>query len=177
MSAAQENGSKAINSNALSDQPEEVRRQMMERILSAMRERGLALPTRSDAKRDDADSHELHRWLMDPRLGPALIKLFEAIAQVAAPAVASAAARGDMKRTYEMAPGHVEYFPTWSFWGRTFVRMDNIGSVPTVVMINDERFHLNPGEGHTKDGQWAAFPIRVVNTSELPGSLVAVTVT
>jgi hypothetical protein len=55
--------------------------------------------------------------------------------------------------------------------------MDNIGSVPTVVTINEERFHLNPGEGTTKDGLWAAFPIRVVNTSHLPDSLVAVTVT
>jgi hypothetical protein len=79
-----------------------------------------------------------------------------------------------MRQDYVFGPGHVEYFPTWSFWGRTFVRMRNTGSVPTVVMINEDRFHLDPGQETVKDGLWAAFPIRVVNTIEDPGSQVTV---
>ena len=173
--------------NSLSDQPEAVRQQMIGQLRELLGSRELSAPSTPGASPVSSTGHDgqaLQRWLMDPRVGPALVKLLDAIAQAIAPtakdappAASNVLSRGEMKRRYEMAPGHVEYFPTWSFWGRTFVRMDNIGSVPTVVTINEERFHLNPGEGTTKDGLWAAFPIRVVNTSELPGSLVAVTVT
>jgi hypothetical protein len=166
--------------NGLSDQPEAVRQQMLAQLAPAKQESRAA---RDAGTPPAAEAAGLQRWLVDPRVGPALVKLIDAIAQAAATAGSTrseptmTSSRGEMKREYILGPGHVEYFPTWSFWGRTFVRMINTGSVPTVVTINDDRFHLNPGEATTKDGQWAAFPIRVVNTSELPGSQVSVTVT
>jgi hypothetical protein len=162
---------KSSRGNGLSDQPEEVRQQTLGQLQGASTISGRGIST---------DGPKLDRWLRDPLVGPAIARLVDALvsASKAVPVVPpTATSRGDMKREYQMGPGHVEYFPTWSFWGTTFVRMVNIGTEPTVILINEERFHLNPGEGHTKDGKWAAFPIRVVNTSELPGSLVSVTVT
>lgn len=163
--------------NALSDQPESIRQQMMGKLAgsavaspAAAAGRGLELAALAAGE---------PRWLRDSGVSAAVERLVDALrATMSTPKAAPVAtSRGDMKREYQMGPGHVEYFPTWSFWGTTFVRMINIGTEATVVLINDERFHLNPGEAHTKDGKWAAFPIRVVNTSELPGSLVSVTVT
>jgi hypothetical protein len=85
--------------------------------------------------------------------------------------------KADMNREYALGPGHYEIFPTWSFWGETNVRIVNTGAVPTTVLVNDQRFHLNPGEATTVPGKWAAFPVRVTNTSELPNSEVHVRVT
>jgi len=106
-------------------------------------------------------------------LGAVVTQIAGAMQQKGAVAVS----KGDMKREYFLPPGGYEVFPTWSFWGETNVRLDNTGSVPTVALINDQRFHLNPGEGTTVPGKWAAFPIRVTNSSELPGSQLRVYVT
>lgn len=116
--------------------------------------------------------------LLDPTVLQIIAALMNAINNFATKreVPANGAARGDMQKTYEFGPGHVDYFPTWSFWGRTFVRMENIGSVPTTVMINEDRFQLEPGQATTKDGQWAAFPIRVANTNESIGSMVRIRV-
>jgi hypothetical protein len=152
--------------NALSDQPPHVR----EAILAQL-----------DATRSGKPPVASN---VDPRgLDPALIGAITAIVESVvgllrnrSPLGSGSLDRGEMKRDYILGPGAIEYFPTWSFWGRTFVRMINTGSEPTVVMVNEDRFHLNPGEQTDKDGQWAAFPIRVVNTIELPGSQVTVRV-
>lgn len=172
-------GHSSWKGNGLSDQPEAVRQQLLGQAPARLESRAAAGP----GAQPGGEAPSLQRWLVDPRVGPAIVKLIDAISQAAATLGASrsepvaAGSRGEMKREYVMGPGHVEYFPTWSFWGRTFVRMVNTGTVPTVMTINEDRFHLNPGEATTKDGLWAAFPIRVVNTSELPGSQVSVTVT
>ena len=165
--------------NSLSDQSEAVRRQFLGQLPGKAEPR--AAPSAS--ARPSGEAPSLERWLVDPKVGPALAKLLDALLQaVTAPGASrsqpiATGSRGEMKREYLMGPGHVEYFPTWSFWGRTFVRLVNTGTVSTVVTINEDRFHLDPGQATTKDGLWAAFPIRVVNTSELPGSQVSVTVT
>ncbi len=90
--------------------------------------------------------------------------------------VQSIAQKGNMRQEYVLQNGHFETFPTWSFWGETTIRMDNTGSVPTTALVNDQRFHLNPGEGTTTSGKWAAFPVRVTNSSEHPGAQLTVRV-
>lgn len=114
-------------------------------------------------------------------IDPALIQMFgnllgQVIGAIAPRNKAIALDKGEMKREYVLQNGHFEVFPTWSFWGETFVRLDNTGSVPTVAIVGDQRIHLNPGEGTTTSGRWAAFPVRVMNTSESPGAQLTVRV-
>lgn len=158
--------------NALSDQPAQVREQFLANLPSRSSSRAQYQGTEGTARSSDTRG-------LDPVLMSAFNLFIDAIASMVnrrSEVMPRAMERGEMKRDHVMGPGHVEYFPTWSFWGRTFVRMRNTGSVPTVVSINEDRFHLNPEEETVKDGLWAAFPIRVVNSSELPGSQVTVRV-
>jgi hypothetical protein len=84
--------------------------------------------------------------------------------------------KGAFNVEYRLGSGRVETFPTWSFWGETKYSMFNSGTVPTVVLANDRRYHLNPQEGTEDSGKFAAFPLRIINTSELPGSEVTIKV-
>jgi hypothetical protein len=163
--------------NALSEQPEAVQKAMLSQVTSL-------LATRASAETPRSPAGAAPRLSFDPSILKALDALVDIIAQAARlrgdasepTDRGTTVERGNMRTDYVMGPGAIEYFPTWSFWGLTTVRMINTGSVPTVVTINDDRFHLNPGEQTDKDGRWAAFPIRVVNTIELPGSQVTVRV-
>jgi hypothetical protein len=164
---SQPNQSNGHRSNALSDQPPHVREAILAQ-LETTRARQLPTPTKGDARG------------LDPTLIAAITTIVESIVGLVANRSGFGTRdldRGEMKKDHILGPGAVEYFPTWSFWGRTFVQLHNSGTVPTVVMINEDRFHLNPDERTEKDGLWAAFPIRVVNTIELPGSQVTVHVT
>ena len=62
------------------------------------------------------------------------------------------------------------------FLGETHYTLLNTGTVPTVAMANDRRYQLNPGESTEDSGKFAAFPLRITNTIESPGSELAVTV-
>ncbi|MGN6107479.1 MAG: hypothetical protein ACTHU0_20385 [Kofleriaceae bacterium] len=183
--------------NGLSDQPHEV-----QRLINAQYAQGALRPPTADpaaAKFLDPALFQLFGGLLSQVIGaftpqksgapadakfldPALLQLLGNLfgqmfgggaPRKAAPPVLD---KADMKRAYPLGPGHFETFPTWSFWGETRVRLDNTGSVPTIALVGDQRFHLNPGEGTTTSGKWAAFPIRVTNTSELPGSQLTVRV-
>ncbi len=159
--------------NALSDQPAQVREQFLANLPSTSTSR--SQPQGADNAVRSTDTRAL-----DPAILYAFNLFVDAITSLVnrrSEGTPRAMDRGEMKRDHVMGPGHVEYFPTWSFWGRTFVLLRNTGTVPTVVLINEDRFHLNPGEETVKDGLWAAFPIRVVNSIELPGSQVTVRVT
>lgn len=150
--------------NGLSDQPHEV-----QRLINAQYAQGALRPPTADPAAAK---------FFDPALLQLLGNLFGQMLGGGAPRKAAPPVldKADMKREYQLGPGHFETFPTWSFWGETRVRLDNTGSVPTIALVGDQRFHLNPGEGTTTSGKWAAFPIRVTNTSELPGSQLTVRV-
>jgi hypothetical protein len=129
----------------------------------------------SGQKGADSTQAKFVQGLIFQLLGTVVTQVVNAVQQKGgSPAVAS---KGEMKREYFLPSGGYEVFPTWSFWGETNVRLDNTGTVPTVALVNDLRFHLNPGEGTTVPGKWAAFPVRVTNSSELPGSQLRVVVT
>lgn len=161
--------------NALSDQPPQVRETMLAQLRGGTPPQWS--PTTAQAPAASRSTPTDARGF-DPALLGALASLIETVAGLVIHRTGSARSidRGEMKREYVFGPGHVEYFPTWSFWGRTFVHMKNSGSVPTVVTINEDRIQLEPGQETVKDGLWAAFPIRVVNTNESVGSQVTVRV-
>jgi hypothetical protein len=120
------------------------------------------------------------RSLLDPGFIQLLTGIFNQLtgARSAPSAPAAGTSRDLMKlgQIYTIANGAFEDFPTWSFWGETHVRMDNTGTIPTTVLVNDARYFLNPGEGTTMSGKWAAFPIRITNASEDKSAMVTVRV-
>lgn len=184
--------------NALSEQPLEVQRVINAQLASG----GLASASRAElASKFDPQILQLLGGLLTQVLGafgqqrtqntgkkfdPALLTTFaDLLSQILGVAITKSAARsmtsapenrGEMQREYILASGDYEVFPTWSFWGETKVRMVNTGPIPVVVLINEERFQLEPGQAHSEGGKWAAFPIKVTNASETVGSQVSVTV-
>ena len=106
----------------------------------------------------------------------ALLQLLFALLQQGGATKSAPIAKGGFNEDYRLGPGRFETFPTWSFWGETKYSMTNTGSVPTVVLANDRRYHLNPQEGTEDSGKFAAFPLRIINTIELPGSEVTIRV-
>jgi hypothetical protein len=188
--------------NALSDQPLEVQRAITAQYASTLLQPPAAAATKSvDSAHKFIDPAliQLFGNLLGQVIGaftpaqkaalddaakfidPALIRLLgnlfgQVIGAVTPQSKAMGLDKGEMKREYVLQNGHFEVFPTWSFWGETFVRLDNTGTVPTVAIVGDQRIHLNPGEGTTTSGRWAAFPVRVTNTSESPGAQLTVRV-
>lgn len=158
-----------VKGNGLSDQPESVQKLMASQLPSDISKAGPAGVNPAGG---------MIEKFLDPFviqiLGTVLQQVVNAVgASKAAPAPLS---KGDFKTEYRLAPGHFETFPTWSFWGETHYSLLNTGTVPTVAMANDRRYHLNPGESTEDSGKFAAFPLRITNTIESPGSELAVTV-
>ena len=128
-----------VKGNGLSDQPESVQKLM-----------GSQLP-RNVNKAEPAGTTSAE-GMVEKFLDPFVIQIFGSIVQQVVNAVAASKAapmpvsKGDFKTEYRLAPGHFETFPTWSFWGETHFTLLNTGSVPTVAIANDCRYHLNPGE-------------------------------
>jgi hypothetical protein len=185
------NTTNGISGNALSDQPLEV-----QKAIKAQLAAGTLAPTTQPAvqtKQFDPQVIQLLGGLFTQLLGafgqrvpagkdfdPAVLSTFANLLSQLLGAVipkAQAASKGEMKRDYILNSGDFEWFPTWSFWGETKVRMVNVGQIPVVVLINDDRFQLEPGQATSKGGKWAAFPIKVTNATESVGSMVQITVT
>jgi hypothetical protein len=154
--------------NALSDQPEAVRRDYQARLDAAFGPVGGTRPADRDL------------GALSGLFGPEVQFLLNALANTIRAGLARSPRevmdRGDMKRPYVLGPGGYEYFPTWSFWGSTKVHLHNTGSLPTTILVNEVRIQLEPGQEKDEEGRWAAFPVRVVNTNESVGSEVTVVV-
>ena len=62
-------------------------------------------------------------------------------------------------------------FPTWSFWGRTAVHVNNTGNMPVTVSYQagaaaPSFVYLDVGEDHREYGFWAAFPVTVTDATQ-----------
>lgn len=69
-------------------------------------------------------------------------------------------------------------FSTWSYWGRTTLRLKNSGSGAAQVDLVSgdgllESFTLGPGEEWTMAGTWGGRRIGVLNRSPEPSTLLA----
>jgi len=84
----------------------------------------------------------------------------------------------------ELGPQERADFPTWTFWGTTHCKCENIGPVSTTIGIQvgagHEDIYVTPAgsDGSVEDigRQWAGFRLYVTNTSQNPQSRVRITV-
>jgi hypothetical protein len=116
-----------------------------------------------------------------PDLGTALVTV---AVRAALFAVQSTKSMGLAKRAliswnepHLLAAGDMLETGTRAWFDRTFIRVENTGSIPATVTVGDQRLQLEPGQAHTVEGAWAAFIVRVTNMSDDRLSQFTVTVT
>lgn len=76
-----------------------------------------------------------------------------------------------------LAAGDVLDTGTRAWFDRTFIQVQNSGEIPATAQVGDQYLHLEPGQQHTVDGAWAAFIVRIRNTSDDPRSQFTITIT